>query len=307
MKLHRFCSKCGKSLNNDIELSDNFLCQECLGCIELEILIPQIILHRCKLCGAYSISKDSNQSEWFYQKKDEFDLDFLTRILYEKVIFAMEKKMKIKIEIFFPNDLKLSMLNEIPLVFQAKSESTNQFLQKSLKINLKLQVCANCAKKIGNRFDAILQIRIQSERDQDRLDEIMNLCEEISYQSQMKDARNFVAKVEKVPNGFDLKLSSNNFLRILFNQLKKRFCFQIKRSAHLVGVDPENGADLYRQTLLLKLVPVKKDDIIIIENIEYTVHKITNQKLYLQNNVSKQITQANFSIFEKKRFQILSR
>ena len=68
--------------------------------------------------------------------------------------------------------------------------------------------------------------------------------------------KNFFSKIEKTPNGFDLKLSTNTMLRIVSQKLNKKYCFQMKRSTKLIKRDPETGQDLYRQHLLLKFIPL---------------------------------------------------
>ncbi len=193
------------------------------------------------------------------------------------------------------------------LIIQRNAVTSDNKINKTIKIKIHERCCPYCAKRVEGQFDAVIQIRIQNPMDKDRLKEIVETCPQIEEEEKFRDPKNFFSKIEKTPNGFDLKLSTNTMLRIVSQKLNKKYCFQMKRSTKLIKRDPETGQDLYRQHLLLKFIPVIRDDIIRIESERYRVTHIFNNRVFLVKPATQELSTVPYTIFEKKKYIILSR
>lgn len=108
-------------------------------------------------------------------------------------------------------------------------------------------------------FEGILQLRDVNE-------EIINFV----YNAVTKAGVN-IAKFIEYPNGLDLYLSSNRFLRNLGKRLQESFTGQLKESAKLHTRQKQTGKELYRVTVLFKGARFKKGDIVEIKGDKYQI------------------------------------
>ena len=158
---------------------------------------------------------------------------------------------------------------------------------------------------MSGRFASILQIRVQHEKDEKKMETILEYAQELARKTQLENASHYISAVDVVQNGFDLKLSSQKLLKDLSNSLKKRYNFDFKISKKLMGVDSENGSDLYRFNVSLKLIPVEKNDIFSMDQMQYKVEKVIDNKILARNLTKDNIEQINFENFSKKKWRFL--
>ncbi|UYP46374.1 hypothetical protein NEF87_002659 [Candidatus Lokiarchaeum ossiferum] len=306
MKLRRFCSKCGNRFTATDKIYEGFICEKCTGKKPIESNLPgKIQLRQCVHCKAFSLKKDDQEFEWCYQPNDEPAIDFLTRILYERIFIPLEKKHNRNYELFFEQELDIHKDFDINLVVRTSSNDVINTAEESIRIRRKEIHCPYCAKKKGGRFDAIVQIRIQSPRDKLKLDELMFECKKIEDTENFQRIQNYISKISYTINGFDLMVSTNAMARVLIAKLRGKYHFEIKISKKLIGVDQEKGSDLYRLTTLLRLLPVVPKDRIKIEQMDYIVKKITRNKVVLQTEDGGKVTQVNYDIFQKKKWTLI--
>ena len=304
MKLRKFCSKCGKTLEASDHIYEGFQCETCYGKIELNIEFPhKIQLRHCSECGAYSFRIDEKMFKWEFKSDEDTEIDFLSQLLYKHILFSLEDKHQLQCSLFFPD--KIQLTQEKDIISRVEFRKTDQVpvdpydvIVKTREIN-----CIHCAKKSGGGFDAIVQIRIQHPRDEPRLQEILKECRLIEYEQNHKNLGFFITKVEWTTNGFDLKVSKNAMSRALMNNLKIKFPIEIKHSRKLVGLNQEDGSKLYRQSTLLRLVPVHPGDTIIFDGFTYTVKYLTHNKIVLIKIPENKIKQVNFEMFQKKKWK----
>jgi NMD protein affecting ribosome stability and mRNA decay len=307
MKLSRFCAKCGKSIQSNDTIYEGFLCEECYIQIHNVLTIPQVIsLRQCTMCGAFSLTSGDQEFPWIHCPQTEEIVDFLTRILYEFIFFKWEKKTQVRYKLFLPTQIQIVPNSDLILLIRANPSGTSVDLQKEITIRIKGRHCEHCSNRIGGRYDAIIQIRIQSEQDSPRLAEIMAFVNSYDSNQQLKNAGNYISKTETTQNGYDLKVSNNIVLKNLTVELRSRYHFQIKLSKTLIGVDSSTGSQLFRHSILLKLVPVQKGEYLQLENKIYFVKNFMKNKIILQDAVSSKNVHLPFSIFEKNKYQIYS-
>ncbi|MHA1777634.1 MAG: NMD3-related protein [Promethearchaeota archaeon] len=306
MKLRRFCSKCGKIMNNEEKIYPGFLCRACYGKEEIHVHLPQKIqLRKCYICSAVSLRIDDKFLDWQYVPPDELEIDFLSNLLHEALIFSLEDKYSIHCILFLPQSISFDQDSDIHVRIEYQKSDELITGELSLEIQLRKIQCPYCAQKSGGRFDAILQIRIQHPRDIPRLQEILDEIHLIEANEHQKNLSFFITKIENTINGFDLKISNNAMARTLIHQLRTKYPFEVKYSKRLMGIDHETGTRLYRQSTLLRLIPVHKKDHILFDGKDYQVKNITHNKVILIELSGKKVKQLNFDQFQKKKWHFL--
>ncbi len=304
MRLRKFCAKCGKAITNDSNKTINFLCNDCTSRIIPKYTIPEkLTLRNCINCGAYSLKSKDQEYSWQYKSSAIDVSEFLKKILKENIFLKFDKKFNVKSEFSFENpdlferiDIKTNVI--------IKSENKPE-VQEEILIKLREISCPYCARRRGGRFDAIVQIRIQHQRDKKKLEEILADCLKIEEKENFKRLSNFISNIDHVTNGFDLKVSTNAMARVFIARLRKKYHFEIKLSKKLIGVDSEKGSDLYRLSTLLRLVPVVKNDFILFEGIEYHVKSISKNRISLQKDSGGKIKNIKYSDFQGKKWLFL--
>jgi NMD protein affecting ribosome stability and mRNA decay len=91
------------------------------------------------------------------------------------------------------------------------------------------------------------------------------------------DGRALVAKEKKVTNGVDVYISSQHYLQNLGRQIKKRFIGILKVSRRLHTTDKMTSKLLYRVTVLFKVLPFKRGDIVTLHGEQVEVLNIGNR------------------------------
>lgn len=304
MKLSRFCAKCGKKLDTEESMNPEFLCNSCIQNIPIEIPLPlSISIQKCNQCSAISLIKEDQEFDWIFQPEGESILDFLTRLLYENIFFKLEKKYDFNYELFLPASLDLQSSQDLSLLVQVKPPSVTYKIQKSITISIKNRMCPHCSKRIGGRFDATIQIRVFDPEDKSKLDILMDYIFNLNEEFQMKNTSNFISKIEKTTNGFDLKISNNVAFKAFVSNLRSKFPLQLKFSKTLYGVDKSSGATLYRNNILLRILPVDKGQYLQIDSKFYLVKGFQQNRVTLQDLTTNKNKQFPFTIFEKKKYQ----
>ncbi len=91
------------------------------------------------------------------------------------------------------------------------------------------------------------------------------------------DGRARVAKEKKVKNGVDVYISDQHYLQNLGRQLKHKFAGILKVSKRLHTTDKMTSKLLYRVTVLFKILPYKRGDIVTLYGEQVEVLNIGNK------------------------------
>ncbi len=97
-----------------------------------------------------------------------------------------------------------------------------------------------------------------------------------------KDGKAAITKAKKVKNGFDLYLTNQHYLQSLGRKLKQNFSGILKISQRLHTVDWVTSKHLYRVTVLFKVLPFKKGDIITFQGERIEILSI-DHRAYVKN------------------------
>ncbi len=96
-----------------------------------------------------------------------------------------------------------------------------------------------------------------------------------------EDKRAFISQEKKTKDGIDLYFTSQSYLRALGKKIKEKFEGELKVTATL-HTKSRTGEDLYRITVLFRMYPIKKGDVIKLYDEEYRVEYI-GKKIFLKS------------------------
>ena len=121
-----------------------------------------------------------------------------------------------------------------------------------------------------NYYQGILQLR-------DVNDEILSF---VRNQIKKRDDA-AITKTVKFPNGIDLYITSQKFIRILGKKLKESFGGELKISSKL-HTRSKQGKDLYRVNVLFKLSKYKNGDVVSVRGDKVRIIRM-GKKIFAKN------------------------
>lgn len=287
---NRFCAICGKNIN---ESAPHYgMCLECyLKENPLFKLDSEFSLNVCLDCLNYSRKKEWHEPEI----KDIFHI--IEEALNEFMLENILKKDKIQFEIRFEeNSFEYSskdLLKTLNVkVIGLLRENPRIQHSEEIRINLNYELCDNCQKiRGGSYYTAIIQLRVKKETYFDTINEILNKIQRYTEKVFDKDPRHFISQIEDQKYGVDLYLSTTELMNYLISFLNSKYHFLLKRSKKLIGRDTQKGKNVYRLKALIKLLPINKGDLLLInEKEEYLVDTILKNKVILKDKYGEKIT-----------------
>ncbi|MEJ2294805.1 MAG: NMD3-related protein [Candidatus Lokiarchaeota archaeon] len=295
----RFCAICGNKID---EKAPHF--GMCIGCYLKENplfeLPPTYRLRICLDCNRYS-----KKEEWIKSDKMDFLL-VIDDAIYNILIKPFEKNDLINFSIDIDkNKLEFSskdLINSLEAKVTGRlKDNTSIFSEQTIRISINYDLCNNCMNlRSGTHFTSILQLRVKNSNYFDTLNKILDQINNYVHKEFVEDDRQYISKIIDQKNGLDIYLSTNELMNHIISYLKSRYHFLLKRSKKLVGRDHQRGKGIYRLKALIRFIPIKKRDTIIINNQKFIVEQILKNKVILKNkNNIKLIKDFNY-FFEEK-------
>ncbi|MFX0073485.1 MAG: NMD3-related protein [Candidatus Hermodarchaeota archaeon] len=296
---HRFCAICGKDID---EKAPHF--GMCLNCYLKEYPLFQLpdkfSLKVCLDCGSYSLKE-----EW-YESSNPHIFAVVEQAIRQTILKPFLKEDTIEFEISFDNDtLEYSskdLLKSFDLIIDGtlKKESVITH-QKIVRTNLTYDLCKNCVNIRGGLYYlSIVQLRVKNENYFDIIEEALREIHNYVDQLFEKDPRQYITKMQDEKYGVDLFLSTNELMNHIIKILRNNYYFVLKRSKKLVGRDIQRGKNLYRLKCLIKFLPIKKSDIVTIEDKEYVVEHISKKNVLMFDKQGNKLVKEYPYFFNKK-------
>ncbi|MHA1487439.1 MAG: NMD3-related protein [Promethearchaeota archaeon] len=294
---HRFCAICGKVID---EFAPHF--GMCLNCYLKENPLFELpnnySFKLCIDCQNYAKKEDWIESE----NKDLFQIieAALIRFLLKNYV----KQDIIQFSFSFDKLVYSSrdLLTSLDVTILGKLRDNQKIShQHTLKLNINYDLCKNCSNlRAGMYYLSIIQLRVT---DKSQFGVIEEALSQISFFVENLFAKNksqYISKIEDQNLGVDLYLSTNELMNRIISHMRANFIFILNRTKKLVGRDSQKGRGLYRLKALIKFLPFKKNDVVIINNVTYLVENITKNRVTLRDeNSSKHVK--NFSFFFKNK------
>jgi nonsense-mediated mRNA decay protein 3 len=294
---HRFCAICGKVID---EFAPHF--GMCLNCYLKEnplFELPNNFNFKlCIDCQNYAKKEDWIESD----NKDLFKIieAALLRFLLKNYVkqdmiqfsFSFDKL------VYSSRDLLTSL--DVTILGNLRDDQKISH-QHTLKLNINYDLCKNCTNlRAGMYYLSIIQLRVTDKSQFGVIKEALSQISLFVENLFTKNKTQYISKIEDQNLGVDLYLSTNELMNRIISHMRANFVFILNRTKKLVGRDSQKGRGLYRLKALIKFLPFKKNDVVIINNITYSVENITKNKVVLRDeNSSKHVK--NFSFFFKNK------
>ena len=146
--------------------------------------------------------------------------------------------------------------------------------EASTIVRVKNTVCRRCSRQLGSYYEAILQIRSASGKLEDAMrEEALAMTENSVARQAATNRQLFITKMELVPGGVDVYLSSISLGKAITKELGDAFCAETKESPKLVG-QTTDGQDMYRLTYLVRLPDFKVGDVVTFQGGYYLLSRL---------------------------------
>ncbi|MCL4447264.1 MAG: NMD3-related protein [Candidatus Thermoplasmatota archaeon] len=158
--------------------------------------------------------------------------------------------------------------------FEGTSRLNGEAAKGQFFLRTSLSTCPVCAKKLGNYYEAILQLRGEKGESQDS---ILNYLVDLIEKAPSKEV--FLTKMDRMKEGYDLYLSDKQYTRGIARKVIERFGGTYKETSHLVGM--KKGNELYRITVSVRTPNFQKSDVLGINKNLYLVISIRSDVVTL--------------------------
>ncbi|TXT66533.1 MAG: NMD3 family protein [Promethearchaeota archaeon] len=301
--MSRFCAICGKSIN---EKAPHFgMCLQCyIKEHPLFELDEKLSINVCLNC-----MKFSKKQNWL-----EPEIDDIEHLVIQAIrLFLLDPKFKDQ-QIEFQIEIDSSSLQFTSKnLLQALTviiwgiHCTNPKIRHSQEVNVHIiyEICDNCQKLMsGEFFTSIIQIRVKDETHFDFIKQVLKEVHQYVESLFEKDPKHYISKIVDQKYGVDLYLSSNELMNYIISYLRGKYSFLQKNSKKLVGRDNQRGKNIYRLKTLVKFLPFRKNDILLIQNEKYRVDAIFKNKVVLKKTNGEKITKY-FNYFFDQPYEII--
>ncbi|MBE0517964.1 MAG: hypothetical protein IH630_01905 [Thermoplasmata archaeon] len=260
-----FCVECGAE---DCEIVDS-LCRECYAKKHVWATIPDHVdLIICAHCSHVEI-----EGRW-------------------KAVDSMKGAMESAVigSISIPQDSKLvdtrvTLRENDPRNFLAQvnitlaSRGANFERAISTLVRFKRGSCNECSKKMGNYFEAILQVRGTGKTMDDEMEQELNTFVTGRMKSMKGNSRDlFISKIERVKGGLDFYFSKPQPARNVARELQDTRCAEYKESSSMWGM--REGEEVSRMTYLIRMPGFDKGDIIEYDSKDYFVRSMSKGSVH---------------------------
>ncbi len=296
---HRFCAVCGKALDN--KSTHYNMCMNCyLNENPLFELPDSFSIKICNECGKYS-----KKEEWVECQSDD-----VFSIIEESVKrFLLKNYLKSNLIdfVFIHDDQTViysssGLIKSFTLIIRGKLiENVKLVYEQRVNININYELCKNCSNlKSGLYFLSIIQLRVSNEIFFDVIADALSKIQMYVESLFFEDNRQYISKLEDQKYGVDLYLSTNELMKKIISFLKPNYHFILKRSQKLVGRDSQKGRNLYRLKTLVKFLPFKKSDWILLNEEKYFIENITKKMVVLRDENNLKIVKDYSQFFDEK-------
>jgi nonsense-mediated mRNA decay protein 3 len=277
---HRFCAVCGLELD---ENAPHFgMCLKCYLEENPLFELPQSYNFKlCMDCQSYS-----KKEEWYESTEQEL-LPIIEEVIKRFLLKNYIKQGAITFSFSFDKLTYSSknLLTSLDVIVVGYMSGINKLThQQSIRILIDYELCKNCTNLRGGMYYlSIIQLRV---KEKTQFDEIKATLDDISLLVEnlfIKDNKQYIAKMEDQPLGVDLYLSTNELMNRIISHIRTKHYFILKRSKKLVGRDSQKGRNLYRLKALIKFLPIRKNDYILVNNSKLFIENITKNRVLLRN------------------------
>lgn len=246
----KFCPKCGKNTEELI----NDICYDCYF-EKNDILegFKETSIELCKECDSIKTNR------WMRKAHEESILRFLKDNVKAKKGTYIEN---INVEYERPTfEEKGRETTNAKIQLTAEVDGNELNLEYDMPIEWILNICPHCQKMNSGYFEGNLQIR---PRDHPYFEDVLEYIGK-EVQKVAKDGVK-IADIEELKEGVDFFLTNKRYMKILAGKIVDKFGGHMKSTAKLFSEDHQTSKQIFRSTILVRLLEWEPGDIIIIKN-----------------------------------------
>jgi nonsense-mediated mRNA decay protein 3 len=299
---HKFCAICGKDIDDN---APHFgMCFECYlnehPLFELDKLFH---IKVCLDCGRYS-----KRENWFDNISGDIN-DAINDSLHRFLLKSVNKNELIEFEIILDENSFNYSSKDLLVSLDVKikgwlKKNQNIFHEEDIAVRIDYELCKNCSNlRGGMHFLSILQIRVSDPFHRNIVENVVDETYAYAEKIFQKDDRQYISKLVEHKNGVDLLLSTNELITHVVSYLKSKYYFELKRTKKLVGRDVQKGRNIYRLKNLIRLLPFKKNDTIMIDDDLFHIESISKNKVILRDQSDNRLIK-NFAYFFNEKIKI---
>ncbi|MEM4791016.1 MAG: NMD3-related protein [Thermofilum sp.] len=264
--VHAVCPLCGRFVESLV----GGLCPQCYRANHPLIqLKKEIVIQRCRICGAYKYG-DSGWTQEVEVLEEE-----IRRKANRFLVFGgrvTEVVLRVR-----PEDRIL----EVKVKGVAHGLEDEPYWENlTAPLKLRETVCDGCMRHLAKRAAATVQVRAEGRELTG--EERRAVQEALAALAKSKGLRTSQVpiEVEEVPHGVDVHFATHAAAREFVRILSEKVFFDVLETSKLVGIT-RSGREKHKQTLRLLLPKFKKGDVIELKGNLYLVEDIRASKLIL--------------------------
>ena len=297
---HRFCAICGSEID---ENAPHF--GMCLNCyLEENPVFELPKSYNFKLC--IDCLKYSKKEEWYEPAKKEI-FPVIEEVLTRFLLKNYTKQGLIAFSFSFDKLIYSSrnLLTALNVIITGKMTENQKFThQETLRVIIDYELCKNCANLRGGMYYlSIVQLRVKDKTQFGMIKEVLDDISLLVENLFSRDEKQYIAKIEDQPLGVDLYLSTNELMNRIISHIKAKRQFLLKRSKKLVGRDSQKGRNIYRLKALIRFLPFRKNEYILINDSKYLIENLTKNRVMLRDEKQTKLVK-NFSFFFDNKVKI---
>jgi len=258
-----FCVVCGA----EGETYDG-LCKECYIKRGKFVDLPDNVdIVLCAHCGAMLVG-----NHW--ERED----DPVTRAVESAI--TVGKGVELNPELHVEEEDERNFRVSVGLHIHVKEKDIEFFDTKETRVRKKQGTCLECSRERGFYYEAIVQLRARHRKlTEDEIDEA-----EASAKKMAADSGSFVSKIEEVKGGVDIYMGKMRDGKAVAVSLAARNGASTDETRTLAG--RKDGKDLYRWTLLVRMPPFKRGDLVFFEDKIWEVRSFAKSRANIEEITS---------------------
>jgi len=258
-----FCVVCGA----EGETYDG-LCKDCFISRGHFVEVPENVdVTLCAHCGAMLIG-----SHWEHIKD--------TTVRAVEGAIRVSKGVELSTELQIEDEDERNFRVTVGMHIHLPDKDFEFFDTKQTRLRIKNGCCIECSRECGSYYEAILQLRAKDRKlTQEEIDEVITKAKKLAATS-----HSFVSNIETVKGGVDLYMGKVKDGKALSALLVTTSGASTTETITLAG--RKDGQDLYRWTLLVRLPPFQRGDIIPMDGKLWEIRSFTKKSANLQEITS---------------------
>jgi nonsense-mediated mRNA decay protein 3 len=258
-----FCVVCGA----EGETYDG-LCKDCYISRGHFVEVPENVdVVLCAHCGAMLIG-----SHWEHIKD--------TTVRAVEGAIKVAKGVELNPELNIEDEDERNFRVTVGLHIYLPDKNFEFFDTRLTRVRIKNGCCIECSRECGSYYEAVVQLRAKDRKlTQEEIDDAVANAKRMA-----KGSHSFVSKVETVKGGVDLYMGKVNDGKQLSSLLATRAGAATTETRTISG--KKDGKDVYRWTLLIRMPPFQRGDILPLDGKLWEIRSFTKKSANLQEITS---------------------